>query len=319
LVVENKNKKIIIQSVFILSLSLSLSLFLSLSRLIGIFDMIACLLEGMLAMLVAASTAKRRHRSAMSEHVNALRWIARQLAFGEKLHVAVRCKALTKGGRLRDRLVALTDSHLWIVNASALADAHSSVFSDDDYVPKRVPVFLIASIEAPESPDTTFHVVTGRRVFRGRSRLSFLVPNRDQFLATFRMLGVQLVKTPTESVDALLHGEARPPPQSPSLRSSARRRSKTTATTATATAVAAAQSPSGATTSSSSSSATLRQRAPTTLQATTSSSAPRRNSAFVPINAPLVATSGSSDVELSPIVTPPILLHRPSPLRQSKQ
>lgn len=146
------------------------------------------------------------------------------------------CKSLTRSARLRDRYMALTDSHLFVVNprrihatptaASAApqpdADLAASGSKDDDddnnsssggnnanddadspYQPRMLPVFLIGRVVAPES-DTVVRVHMVRRV-GGRDQFAFVVPHRDLLLRSFAALGVTVEKqSQLASIETLL-------------------------------------------------------------------------------------------------------------------
>lgn len=171
----------------------------------GVLDLVARTFEGVLTLLHVASDTRfletreppvvRLEAAALAE-----RFVRKQLAFNETLHCAALCRVVTRTQRLRTRFVALTDSNLWIVNTTRLADA-----SDRLYQPKCVPTFLVDTVELPQSPETTFHVCTVSRAVGGRARFSFIVPNRSAFADGFAKLDVTVEQTGSETVDGLLH------------------------------------------------------------------------------------------------------------------
>ena len=156
------------------------------------------------------------------------------------MHCAALCKSLTRSARLRDRFVALTDSHLFVVNTRRVAieqaassagvrqsrgtgaltvarrndhdeddddvddiDDATNQDNDSSYQPRMLPVFLISRVVAPES-DTVVRVQMARRV-NGRAQFAFVVPHREQLLLAFAALGVVVDKQSNiVSIDSLL-------------------------------------------------------------------------------------------------------------------
>eukprot|EP01090_Pellita_catalonica_P014549 TRINITY_DN3743_c0_g2_i1.p1 TRINITY_DN3743_c0_g2~~TRINITY_DN3743_c0_g2_i1.p1 ORF type:complete len:264 (-),score=46.10 TRINITY_DN3743_c0_g2_i1:63-854(-) len=182
---------------------------LPLKPLAGVCDFSAKTLEGLLRTMGTSYTVQRRiiepsaPESSSFSSSSSLVLTHSQMAaikdwlisIDERFYAHFGAQVRTRRGRLRVRLLVLTDESFHIINLFSI--------SRHDYRPTSVPLQLITEILVPQFPETNFTVVLSKVVF-ARDRFQFVVPDREILIGHFRdLLGDQGRTVKVKGVDKI--------------------------------------------------------------------------------------------------------------------